>query len=159
MPFNIRPAVDADRPFLRAFMRQLWGDEVMVDRERVFYPAEQAAFLAEEGRLTLGVVTYDIRGGQCEVTALNSLRRRQGVGRALMAAVQAEARIAGCRRVWLLTTNDNLAGLAFYQRLGYRLVALYPGAVDQARRLKPAIPVLGESGIAIHDELELELTL
>lgn len=159
MSIQVRPAGEADRPFLRAFMREYWGDEVMIDRDRVFYPAEQSAFLAEDGAEVVGVLTYSIEAGACEVTALNSLRRRQGIGRMLMAAAEAEARRAGCRRVWLVTTNDNLSGLAFYQQLGYRLTALYPGAVDQARRLKPAIPLLGESGLPIHDELEFELTL
>lgn len=40
-----------------------------------------------------------------------------------------------------------------------RLVAVHQGAVDAARRLKPAIPLIGKHGIPIHDELELELEL
>ncbi len=140
-------------------MREHWGDEAMVDRDRVFYPAEHPAFLAEEAGRAVGVITYDIKDGQCEVTSLNSLRPGQGIGGALIEAVTAEARRAGCWRMWLLTTNDNLAGLQFYQKRGYRLVALYPGAVDRARALKPGIALLGESGIPIRDELELELEL
>ncbi len=159
MSFVIRPAVAADRPFLRAFMREHWGDEAMIDRERILYPAENPAFIAEDGGEVAGVVTYEARNGECEITSLNSLRREQGIGGVLMEAVIAEARAQNCRRVWLLTTNDNLAGLKFYQKRGFRLVALYPGAVDAARTLKPEIPLTGESGIPIRDELELELTL
>ena len=55
-----------------------------------------------------------------------------------------------------MTTNDNLDALAFYQRRGFRLSGLRVGAVDEARRtLKPALPVIGEHGIELHDELEL----
>ncbi len=159
MSFVIRPAAVADRPFLRAFMREHWGDEAMVDRERVFYPAENPAFIAEDGGDVVGVVTYEMRNDDCEVTSLNSLRREQGIGGALMEAVIAEAKAQGCRRVWLLTTNDNLVGLKFYQKRGFRLAALYPGAIDTARALKPGISLVGESGIPIRDELELELAL
>jgi len=80
----------------------------------------------------------------------------QGAGTALLTAVEAAAAAAGCRRLWLITTNDNLDALRFYQRRGYRLAALYPGAVDEARRVKPTIPLVGNHGIPLHDELELE---
>ncbi|MGD8245715.1 MAG: hypothetical protein PVG25_02965 [Anaerolineae bacterium] len=63
------------------------------------------------------------------------------------------------QRIWLITTNDNLAALRFYQRRGFSLVAVHPGAVDQARTLKPEIPAIGHSGIPIRDEIELELPL
>jgi hypothetical protein len=59
----------------------------------------------------------------------------------------------------LTTTNDNLTALRFYQRRGFRIAAVRPGAVAAARRLKPTIPELGEHGIPIRDEIELALTL
>ena len=60
----------------------------------------------------------------------------------------------------VVTTNDNVLALGFYQRRGFGLVALRTGAVDKARRdLKPEIPELGQSGIPIHDEIELSLSL
>jgi acetolactate synthase regulatory subunit len=50
--------------------------------------------------------------------------------------------------------------LRFYQRRGFRLAALHAGAVDDSRaRLKPEIPVTGDHGIALRDELELEVEL
>ena len=66
---------------------------------------------------------------------------------------------AGCRRVWLITTNDNLRALRFYQRRGFRLVAVHPNALARSRELKPSIPEIGLDGIPLRDELELELTL
>jgi GNAT superfamily N-acetyltransferase len=73
--------------------------------------------------------------------------------------VEREARNRGCRSVWLVTTNDNLHALGFYQRRGYRIVRVDPGAVDRARAMKPAIPLLGNDEIPIHDELVLEKRL
>jgi Acetyltransferase (GNAT) family len=68
-------------------------------------------------------------------------------------------REAGCRRVWLITTNDNLRALRFYQRRGFRLVAVHPDALARSRELKPSIPEIGLDGIPLRDELELELLL
>lgn len=59
-------------------------------------------------------------------------------------------------RIWLITTNDNLNALGFYQKRGFRIKAVYPGAVDEARRIKPEIPLAASNGIPIRDEIELE---
>jgi hypothetical protein len=61
------------------------------------------------------------------------------------------------RRVWLVTTNDNVDALRFYQCRGWRLAALRVGAVDDARaRLKPGLPEVGQYGISLRDEMILE---
>lgn len=73
----------------------------------------------------------------------------------MLTAVEDKARAAGCNRVWLITSNDNVEALRFYQRRGYRITAVYPGAIDEARKIKPAIPLIGNHGIEIHDEIEL----
>jgi ribosomal protein S18 acetylase RimI-like enzyme len=77
----------------------------------------------------------------------------------LLEAAAATARERGCRRLVLMTTNDNLGALRFYQRRGFRLVARRPGAVDAARARKPAIPPIGDFGIPLRDELELQRAL
>jgi ribosomal protein S18 acetylase RimI-like enzyme len=111
----------------------------------------------------VGLVTWATGiAGSAEIRAVvvTAGWRRQGVGRALVEAAHARLAAMGVRHVWLVTTNDNLAALGLYQRLGYRLVALRVGAVDESRRaLKPSIPALDEHGIPIRDELELECLL
>ncbi|NWG75746.1 MAG: GNAT family N-acetyltransferase [Rubrivivax sp.] len=69
------------------------------------------------------------------------------------------ARQVRCTRVWLLTTNDNVNALRFYQKRGFVLAALHREAVAHARQIKPEIPLSGEYGIPIRDELELEMML
>lgn len=55
-----------------------------------------------------------------------------------------------------MTTNDNVDALRFYQRRGFRIVAVRTGAVDEARSaLKPGIPHRGHYGIPLRDEIEL----
>ncbi|MER3420696.1 MAG: GNAT family N-acetyltransferase, partial [Chloroflexota bacterium] len=89
----------------------------------------------------------------CEVVTLNSLL--PGAGTALLQAAERYARAHGCARLRLITTNDNLAALRFYQRRGLRIAAVYPGAVEAARRIKPQIPLVGAGGIPVRDEIEL----
>ena len=82
----------------------------------------------------------------------------RGAGSALLAACVRAAVDAGATRLWLITTNDNMPALRFYQRRGFVLVALRPGAIDEARRtLKPEIHLTGRDEIPIRDEIELEL--
>lgn len=158
-PFSLRPAAAADRPWLRQFMRDHWGAEVMVAAGRLFYPAENPAFLAEQDGQVIGVVTYEFHADECEITSINTHYATSGIGTALIERVAAAARSRSCRRVWLITTNDNLNALRFYQKRGFRLAALYPGAVDESRTIKPQIPLVGENGIPLHDEIRLELAL
>lgn len=158
-PYTIRPAAAADRPWLRQFMRDHWGAEVMVAAGRLFYPAENPAFLAVEDEQMVGVVTYEFHADECEITSINTHYATSGIGTALIERVAAAARSQSCRRVWLITTNDNLNALRFYQKRGFRLAALYPGAVDESRTIKPQIPLVGENGIPLHDEIRLELAL
>lgn len=140
-------------------MVERWGAEEMVIHNEIVYPANFPGFAIFDGQDLQGLVTYRISGRSCEVTSLDSFIENTGIGTALLAAVEDAARKAGCSRVFLVTTNDNLNALRFYQKRGYRLSALRPGAVIESRRLKPQIPELGENGIPLRDELELEKIL
>jgi GNAT superfamily N-acetyltransferase len=127
---------------------------------RLEIPLHHPAFLAEtdDGRFA-GLLTYvlDRDRGWCEILTLHAAERRGGAGTALIAEVERLAATEGCERLWLITTNDNVDALRFYQRRGFRLAAVHPGAVNDARaRLKPEIPEVGEYGIPIRDEIELE---
>ena len=131
----------------------------MVGRGSVWTPAELPGFAAFEGERCVGLVTYEIAGEACEIVTIDALEEGQGIGTALLKAVVAAAREAGCGRVQLLTTNNNLRALAFYQKRGFRLVALVPGAIDEERSVKPSIPLVDSAGLPIRDELHLELSL
>jgi ribosomal protein S18 acetylase RimI-like enzyme len=157
--WQVRALEQQDARWVARLTGEYWGSEKVVAHGAVFYPAELPGFVAEEAGEPRGWLTYHLEGTACEIVTLASLLEGQGVASALIEALRDEARAAGCRRLWLVTTNDNTHALRFYQRRGFRLVALRPDAMAASRRLKPEIPLLGEDDIPIRDELELELTL
>jgi N-acetylglutamate synthase-like GNAT family acetyltransferase len=77
----------------------------------------------------------------------------------LINAVLGEARKQNCGRVFLITTNDNMQALRFYQKRGFELVAVHRGAVNESRKIKPSISLIGNDGIPLRDEIELEMIL
>ena len=106
-----------------------------------------------EGR-PAGIITYRPDGDDVEIAYLEVAVKQVGIGTRLVEAV-AEATRAS--RLWLVTTNDNLDALRFYQRRGFTIAEIRSGAVDEARRiLKPTIPQIGYFGIPVHDEIVLE---
>ncbi len=128
-------------------------------RGRVHDASALPAYVARDGDQRVGLATYRIDGSDCELVSLNSERDGAGVGGTLLAAVAAAARSAGCKRLWLITTNDNLPALRFYQKRGFRLLRIHRDALEASRRLKPSIPRIGMGGIELRDEIELEMRL
>jgi N-acetylglutamate synthase-like GNAT family acetyltransferase len=148
-----------DESWLADLWREHWGDVIMVSRGRVHCLSDLAALIAWDGEVRVGAATYHLDGDAAELTSLNAVVPGKGIGSALIAAVEQAVCELGARRLWLITTNDNVDALRFYQRRGFRFARLHAGAVDEARRIKPAIPEIGEHGIPIHDEIELEKRL
>ncbi len=120
--------------------------------------AEGFVFLSS-GQLA-GYLLYCLEKGECEVLVLHSLAENRGVGSALLRSAVQKAKQGGCGRLWLVTTNDNVRAVRFYQRFGMELKAVRIGAMDQARAsLKPSIPLIGSDGIPIKHEFEFEMIL
>lgn len=157
--FSIRPLTTHDRFWVLQFISEQWGSNIIVSRG-TFYTADALpGFIAIEQGERVGLITYHIQGNECEVISLDSTRPGKGIGTALIDAVRQEALRTSCRRLWLITTNDNLTALRFYQRRGFVLVAVHRNAIELSRKLKPQIPLIGEHGIPIRDEIELEMPL
>ena len=157
---RVRAATADDRPWIEGFLADDGAIRV-VRRGELVRPLDYPMLIAEAADTEpAGLLTYIVGGGDCEVLTLHATRQWAGAGTALLAAVRDVAADQGCRRLWLVTTNDNVDALRFYQRRGFRLAVLRPGAIDDARRtLKPEISPVGEYGIPIRDEIELELPL
>jgi ribosomal protein S18 acetylase RimI-like enzyme len=152
---RVRPIDDGDRPMLAWLVAELWGSEIVAVHGASLRPAELGGFIAERSRRVAGLLTYQVVGNSLEIVTLNAIDRRAGIGTMLIEAAVGQARLCGCREIQLTTTNDNIDALRFYQRRGFRLTELRPGAVDQSRRRKPEIPRVGDYGIPLRDEIDL----
>lgn len=115
-------------------------------------------WIAEQDGEVAGLLTYRRADATLDIVTINAYRSG-GIGAALIDKLRAEAAALGATRIRVTTTNDNTRALRFYQRSGFHLTALRPGAVAEARRHKPQIPELGHDGIPIRDEIDLELPL
>jgi len=138
--FTIRNVQKEDREWIKRWLIFQWGAEIVVSHDTVF-------------------VTYHFDGDDCEIVTLDSLREGIGIGAALIEAVKQHAQNVGCKRLFLVTTNDNIYSLRFYQKRGFRMTKINIGATDRARKKKPEISTVGYFGIPIHDEIELEYRL
>jgi ribosomal protein S18 acetylase RimI-like enzyme len=158
--FTIRPLDRWDRSWVLEVVHGWGSTDYVISRGRILQPVDLPGFCAvTPDDVPLGLAAYELADGQCQLVIVEALTRFRGIGTALVEAVRDAAAEAGCARLWLITTNDNLDALRFYQRRGFELVAVHRDLRETARRLKPSIPLIGEYGIPIRDEIELELVV
>lgn len=153
----IRPIDPEDRDWVRQILTDSWGEALLVVHGVVYQADQLPGLIAELDNRAAGFLTYHIDFPDFEIVSLDSLVEGRGVGTALLKGAAEQAVLEGCTRLWLVTTNDNLNALGFYQRRGFRLCALRPGEVDRSRLLKPSIPLTAANGIPIRDEIDLEI--
>jgi len=149
----------SDRTWVRERTELLFGGDTVVSRETVHQPAELPGFIAMEGTERVGLATFKIDGDDCELVTLDALCQWCGVGTTLLEAVEKAARAGDCCKIWLITTNDNLDGLRFFQRRGFRITDIRVDAVAAIRKLKPGMPLIGNYDIPVNDEIEMEKVL
>jgi ribosomal protein S18 acetylase RimI-like enzyme len=154
-----RAVQDSDREAVAEFIERHWHSRMVMSHGEAYYPHECDGFIEWRGGEIVGLLTYRYAGDYMELLTLNSTLEGQGIGSALMLMAIAATREHGKAGLCLTTTNDNLRAVQFYQRLGFRIVRVNVGAVDEARKIKPQIPEVGQTGIPIHDELVLELRI
>jgi GNAT superfamily N-acetyltransferase len=155
-----RPYAPGDRRWAEGLLEEHMGSSRVARLGEVIEVPDLPGFIAERPGERLGLLTWILHGDQLEVLSLHCRVENAGAGSALLEAAAELAAGRGCRRLWLLTTNDNLRALGFYQRRGLRLCALHAGAVERDRALKPEIPEVNpNNGIPLRDLLELELPL
>ncbi|MGD8188709.1 GNAT family N-acetyltransferase [Brevibacillus ginsengisoli] len=156
MNVEIREVTEQEREWMRVFLIQHWGSTQMVYSQGIHQCDELPAYAAFMENKPVGLITYQLSAQGCEIVSLDSLAEGKGIGTALIEAVEETALSNQSNRIWLITTNDNLHALRFYQKRGYHLVSIHRNAVEAARRIKPQIPLVGNDGIPIRDEIELE---
>lgn len=159
MTYSIKRITEQERGWVLEIIRG-WGADFVVTRGRKVYAAELPGFYAvDDAGKKLGLITYEIVGDRCEVVTLDAFEKYRGIGTALLNETEAAAREAGCKQLWLITTNDNLDAMRFYQKRGMTIAAVNVNAIERSRAMKPSIPEFGYYGIPIRDEIEFEIFL
>lgn len=144
------------RDEMKEFLKVKWGSMIVVSKGKAHNLEELPGFVVIENERITGVVTYDVVDKDCEIISLDSVIENRGLGSKLLDKVIEIAKIVGCERVWLMTTNDNTKAMRFYQKRGFDLVGFYKEAMMKAREIKPEIPKIGYDDIPIKHELEFE---
>lgn len=129
-----------NRAAVNEFIRERWFTTEIIVRRRVADMTKASGIVAMDGEKIARFLTYEITGERCEILSLDSVSSGCGVGTALLERLKEAAREAGCRRIMLITTNDNIEALYFYQRRGFDLAHIFRNALDVSRSLKPEIP-------------------
>lgn len=145
---------------LQAFFEQYWGSSLMVISSGVYQCDQLPGFVCvtAEGEI-VGLITYVDRGEEREIISLDATIEKKGIGSQLMEIVEIEAAGQGISRLKVITSNDNVNALRFYQKRGYRIIGVLQNAIDEARKIKADIPLVGYDGIPMKDEIVLQKEL
>ncbi len=153
---EIRPLRDNDSEWISRVIIDNWHSNKVVAHGRVFYVDKLPGFLAILNDTKLGLLTFNIENNECEIITLNNFKENIGIGSALLTEIEKYAVSKQCDLLWVITTNDNINALRFYQKRGFKIRKIFPSAIENSRRLKPEIPQIGLNNIEIRDEIELE---
>ena len=159
-PDELQLRVVTDKTELCRIMLASWGSHSMMIDLHVYDVAEiDALGLFDGSGKTAALASWTVRGDSAYLCALHSLKPGEGVAIQMLDAVIFAARKAGAKRLKAMLTNDNMPGMTFYQRRGFRLSGLYLEAIDHYRSVEPNIIKTGYKDIPIHDAIELEIAL
>jgi N-acetylglutamate synthase-like GNAT family acetyltransferase len=159
MGITTRKICFSDLDWIKTLFIKNWSSDFIISRGKIHKPENLEGFIAEENGEKVGLATIFVENDEMELVTIDSLKQGKGIGKMLLDEVISLARKSKLKRLWLITTNDNLNALKFYQKNGFHLVKIYPNAIAESRKIKPQIPEIGENGIPLRDEIESEITL
>jgi len=159
MKYTIQHIEDEDSQKILNIINRFWNEAFVVIHGKIFYPTQLLGIKAVHKDRIIGILHYLIQDDICEIVTLASLSESQGIGKKLITTVEGIALYHHCERLQVTTSNDNLPALGLYQKLGFCLVQLKAGQMEESRKIKPSIPALGYRNIPIRDELILEKPL
>jgi hypothetical protein len=86
----IRAAGTDDRAWIERHLSRSWGSAIIVTRGTAYDALQLPALLAIQGDDIVGLATFRVAGGECELVSLDSLRPGHGIGSALLKGVANE---------------------------------------------------------------------
>lgn len=157
--FQLRDKIPTDDGWMTHIATKLWGSVQIISKKHTYNIVKLSNCIGEVNGKPVGFISYTKEGRSCEIVALYCAIENQGIGTALIDRVKEAAKIDGCNTVWVMTTNDNTQALRFYQKRGFVIKAIRTNVMEEQRKVKPTIPLLGNDTIPIRDEIELEICL
>lgn len=149
-----------NREEINKFIISNWYTKDMAIRGKLYDLTSMDGFAAYYEDKIVGLITYlKEENDEYEIMSLDSLMERQGIGTELVRKVIEKAKQDKIKVIKLITTNDNINAIKFYQKIGFDLFRIYRNAVEAARKLKPSIPEAGYYGIPIKHEIEFQMKL
>lgn len=146
-----------NRKHVNEFIIKQWLTSEMVIRGAIIDMTKVEGCIALENNAIVGLITFTIDNEECEILSLDSLKENTGLGTNLLQMIIHHAKENKCKRVKLITTNDNIKAIQFYQKRGFDICNIYYNALEISRKIKPEIPMIGENGIPIKHEIEFSL--
>jgi ribosomal protein S18 acetylase RimI-like enzyme len=156
---NIRKMTKEDAPLVHQFMKEKWGGEPLLIHGKKYYPSSgnlEGFLLFDDSKDIKGFLIYDTKGSEYEIIVFEVFDKFKGLGTKLLDEFIRVAKAAGHKKVIVMTTNDDLDALRFYQRRGFVITGIAINIFEQARKIKPRIPELGDYNIPIRDEILME---
>lgn len=151
----IRPKTTLDNKILENFMNLNWGGEPLIVHGKKYFTKNLEGYLGFKGEECIAFLLYERQKIDWEIIVLEVMAKFSGIGTKLLNELIEDAKKNHCPQIHVMTTNDNLDALRFYQRRGFIFSGIFLDVVDYARTLKPSIPALGDYNIPIRDELIL----
>ncbi len=155
----LRAANPADSEWLTRLMNEQWGGLPLVIRGKKYFPDLLDGIVATDNDKIQGFLFYEISGRDCEIIVFEVFDKFRGLGTKMLEELKIIAKNRQCQRIYLMTTNDNLDALRFYQKRGFTICTIHIDSVKESRKLKPSIGLIGDYGIPVRDEIDLELIL
>ncbi len=156
---KMRSATKDDSNWLQEIMEKEWGGLPLVIRGKKYYPHSLEGIIAENDKGIAGFLFYEIQNHDCEIIVFEVFDKFKGAGTLMLDKLKETAKNKNCKRIYLMTTNDNLDAFRFYQRRGFNICGIHIDSVKVSRKIKPTIGMVGDHGIPVRDEIDLEFLL
>lgn len=109
---------EKNRDNVNQILWEEWRCPPSISRGKIIDTTILPGFLFIENEVIKGVITYNIENEECEIVTLNSFEENKGIGTALINEILDNAQKNECKRLWLITTNDDINAIRFYQKKG-----------------------------------------
>lgn len=156
---KIREKINNDADTIKKIMEEGWGGEMLFIRGKEYYPAKMDGFVAIENNKIVGYLIYERQGDKYEIIVFEALQKFKGIGTLLLNAFKQFVKKNNSSKIVVMTTNDDLDALRFYQRRGFVICGIDINAMEKSRKIKPSIPMTGDYNMPLRDEIYLEMKI